>query len=217
MTVVYGATTQSQKREIKEHFIDKGLYPSKIDQQAVSYICTILREAAREVFPMAFEAMDWIKDLYRIAQKNGNTSFTWRTPNLDSINLLKVEQISKRITSSYLGKITIPLTEIKEPNYNKMKTSLVPDFVHSYDSCVLKSSFQDWTKPLTVVHDCFKVLPNDMDLAKKRIRHGFYKVCSGDPLAQLADDLGVTEEQLPRLQQGTGCLEEVLNSSYMFN
>ncbi len=78
-----------------------------------------------------------------------------------------------------------------------MKTSLVPDFVHSYDSCVVKSPFQDWTKPLTVVHDCFKVLPNDMDLAKKRIRYGFYKVCIGDPLAKLADDLGVTEEQLP--------------------
>ena len=217
MTVVYGATTQSQKRDIKQHFMDKGLYPSKIDKQAVSYICTILREAAREVFPMAFEAMDWIKDLYRIAQKNGNTSFTWTTPNLDSINLLKVEQLSKRIKSTYLGYLTIPLTEIKEPNYKKMKTSLVPDFVHSYDSCVLKSSFQDWIKPLTVVHDCFKVLPNDMDLAKKRIRHGFYKVCSGDPLAQLADNLGVTEEQLPRLQQGTGCLEDVLNSSYMFN
>ena len=89
--------------------MDKGLYPSKIDKHAVSYICTILRESAREVFPMAFGAMDWIKDLYRIAQKNGNTSFTWRNPNLDSINLLKFEQIYKRIASSYLGNITITL------------------------------------------------------------------------------------------------------------
>ena len=44
-----------------------------------------------------------------------------------------------------------------------------------------------------------------------------HNVCSSDPLARLADDLGVTEEQLPRLEQGTGVLEEVLNSSYMFN
>ena len=217
MKVIYGATLQTNRREIKEYFIAKGLFPNKIDYQAVSDICSILREASQQVFPMAFEALDWIKDLYRIAQKNGNTSFSWNTPNLDSINLLKVEQVTKRITSTYLGKITIPLTEIKEPNYNRMKTSLSPDFVHSYDSCVLKSSFQDWSKPLAVVHDCFKVLPNDLDLAKKRIRHGFHKVCSGDPLARLADDLGVTEEQLPRLKQGSGVLEEVLNSSYMFN
>ena len=217
MKVIYGATLQTNRREIKEYFIAQGLFPNKIDYQAVSDICSILREASKEVFPMAFGALDWIKDLYRIAQKNGNTSFTWNTPNLDSINLLKVEQVTKRITSTYLGKITIPLTEIKEPAYNRMKTSLAPDFVHSYDSCVLKSAFQDWSKPLAVVHDCFKVLPNDLDLAKKRIRHGFHNVCSGDPLARLADDLGVTEEQLPRLEQGTGVLEEVLNSSYMFN
>ena len=155
----------------------------------MSYLCKVLEEASREVFPMAFEALDWIKKLYRAAQKNGNTSFTWNTPSLDSINLLKVDQVSKRINSSYLGKITIPLSEIKEPNYNKMKSSLAPDFVHSYDSCVLKSAFGDWNRPLVVVHDCFKVLPNDMDLAKERIRHGFVHVCSDDPLAKLADDL----------------------------
>ena len=57
-----------------------------------------------------------------------------------------------------------------------------------------------------------------MDLAKARVRHGFIHVCSGDPLARLADDLGVTEEELPRLKQGTGKLSAVLNSSsYMFN
>ena len=56
-----------------------------------------------------------------------------------------------------------------------------------------------------------------MDLAKERIRHGFVHVCSDDPLAKLADDLGVTEEELPRLKQGEARLEDVLNSSYMFN
>ena len=57
-----------------------------------------------------------------------------------------------------------------------MKTSLALDLVYIYDSFVLKSAFQDWTKPLSVVHDCFKVLPNELDLAKKRIRHGFHNV-----------------------------------------
>ena len=82
-----------------------------------------------------------------------------------------------------------------------MKTSLSTDLVHSYDSCVLKSAFQDWSQPLEVVHDCFNVLPKDLDLAKKRIRHGFHKVGSGNPLARLADDIGVTKEQLPSLKQ----------------
>ena len=96
-----------------------------------------------------------------------------------------------------------------------MESSIAPDFVHSYDSCVLKSAFGDWNRPLVVVHDCFKVLPNDMDLAKERIRHGFVHVCSGDPLAKLADDLGVSEKELPRLKHGEARLEDVLNSNYM--
>ena len=104
-----------------------------------------------------------------------------------------------------------------KPAYKRMESSIAPDFVHSYDSCVLKSAFGDWNRPLVVVHDCFKVLPNDMDLAKERIRHGFVHVCSGDPLARLADDLGVSERELPRLKQGEASLEDVLNSSYIFN
>jgi len=60
-------------------------------------------------------------------------------------------------------------------------------------------------------------LPNHMDRAKERIRNGFVYVCSGDPLARLADDLGVSAQQLPRLEQGSGDLNSVLNSAYMFN
>ncbi len=91
-----------------------------------------------------------------------------------------------------------------------MRDALAAGFVHNFDSSVLKSAFGYWNRPLVVVHDCFKVLPNDMDLAKERIRHGFVHVCSGDPLAKLAEDLGVTEEELPRLKQSEARLEDVL-------
>ena len=56
-----------------------------------------------------------------------------------------------------------------------------------------------------------------MDRAMERIKKGFVHVCSGDPLARLADDLHVTEEELPRPKQGFGRLIEVLDSAYMFN
>ena len=219
MKKVYGAKQRTNEREIKNYFIDRKLFPKTIDYTSIKYLTEVLRDASEEVFPMAFAALDWIQDLYSIAQKKKPSpdSFTWTTPNLDSIDLKKAEQKVKRITSSCYGKTTIPLSETKEPAYLRMKSSLAPDFIHSYDSCVLKSAFQSWDKPLVVIHDCFKVLPNDMDLAKDRIRHGFVYTCNGDPLARLADDLGVTEDELPRLKQGNARLEDVLNSSYMFN
>ena len=51
----------------------------------------------------------------------------------------------------------------------------------------------------------------------ERVKKGFVHVCSGDPLAQLADDLEVSAKQLPRLKQGTGNLLAALESQYMFN
>ena len=38
-----------------------------------------------------------------------------------------------------------------------------------------------------------------------------------DPLAKLADDLNITEDELPRLKVGNGCLEDISQSAYMFN
>ena len=86
------------------------------------------------------------------------------------------------------------------------------------DATVLKSSFQDWHQPIALIHDCLKVLPNDMDKAKERVKHGFVQACKGDPLARLADEMEVSSEQLPRLKQGSGDLSAVIDSSsYMFN
>jgi hypothetical protein len=219
MKKVYGAVWSTNEREVREYFREKKVFPKTIDHECTKYLTDVLRDASEEVFPMAFAALDWIQNLYSTAQKKKPSpdSYTWTTPNLDSIDLKKADLKVKRIETSCYGRTTIPLTEIKEPAYRRMKSSIAPDFIHSYDSCVLKSAFQNWNKSLVVIHDCFKVLPNDMDLAKDRIRHGFVHVCSGDPLARLADDLGVTEEELPRLKQGNARLEDVLNSSYMFN
>ena len=217
MKKVYGAAYGTNRYEIKEEFIKQGKYPNPINKEALSQITNVLRDASKEVFPMAFQALTWIKKLIKAGQENGSTSFTWTTPNLDSIHLNKVEYETERIDSSFVGRISIPLDEVKNPNFTRMKSSIAPDFVHSYDAAVLKSAFQDWHKPLAVIHDQIKVLPNDMDTAKERIRKAFVHVCSGDPLARLADDLGVTAEQLPRLKQGTGRLEDVLDSAYMFN
>ena len=50
-----------------------------------------------------------------------------------------------------------------------------------------------------------------------RVRDGFASIISGDALGHLAEDLGVSEEQLPRLPQLDGDLSAVLKSRYMFN
>ena len=127
----------------------------------------------------------------------------------------KIDVIQARTT--HLGKVTLGVGEGQRPDYKAMEKALAPSFVHNYYAAVLKSSFQDWYQPIALIQDCLKVLPNDMDKEKERVKHGFVQVCKGDPLARLADEMEESSEELPRLTQGSVDLSAVLDSSsYMF-
>ena len=217
MKILYNASPRTNREDVRTEFVKQGLYPNPLDDKTITRITKLIVDASRAVFPMAFEAKEWIQKLCKIAKENGSQALLWTTPTQDSIELIKFNYKQKDIVTSHHGKVRIGTGEPKEINYRKIASALAPDFVHSYDASVLKSSFKDWDRPIALIHDCLKVLPNDMDRALERIRKGFVHVCSGDPLARLADDLEVSEEKLPRLTQGTGDLLQVLDSAYMFN
>ena len=90
--------------------------------------------------------------------------------------------------------------------------------MHFYESVLLKESFSEWQHPITVIHDCIRMLPRDMDRALDKIRDGVSPfIFSRDSMSGLADDLSVSEEQLPSLHQLDSELNMVLKSGYMFN
>jgi DNA-directed RNA polymerase len=215
MKVLYGATDSRNRTDVKMVLIDDGLFPDKVDYKGVIQLTKLLRVASQSVFPKAFEALDWLRDLYNLAKKNGSKSLRWTTPNDDSIHLIENKTLFIDVRTSHLGQVRLGTEQGDVPDFYAMRNAIAPSFVHSYDACVLKSSFKDWTHPLSVIHDCIKVLPNDMDRALDRVKKGFVHVV--DPLARLADDLGVTKKQLKRLPQGTASLEDVLDSTYMLN
>ena len=92
-----------------------------------------------------------------------------------------------------------------------------PDFVHSFDACLLKTAFQQWNKPLVTIHDCIAVLPNDMDDAQERIRRAMIHICQGDPLAKLSDDLKVSPNPIGLLETGKGKIKQSETTDKMFN
>ena len=219
MVHLYGATHGTIRNRIVDVFMklkqygrDKAVTWEMCDQMA-----HLVANAAKQVFPKAYEALDWLQKLARIAAQNGATDFKWFTPTDDQINLQIFESNTVRINTSHLGKVTIPTGRSKELAMNKMKAAFPPGFIHSYDAALLKTAFNDWKHPLAVIHDCIRVLPNHVDEAHNNIRQAFISVCAGDPLARLADDLKVTEDQLPRLTQGDQNLDAVLDSPYLFN
>ena len=111
----------------------------------------------------------------------------------------------------------IAVGSVNKPNEKRLKSGFAPNFVHSYDACLLKTAFQQWNKPLVTIHDCIGVLPNDMDDAQERIRTAMIHVCQGELLAKLADGLKVSSEVLPRLAIGKGKPNQMQNADKMFN
>ena len=111
----------------------------------------------------------------------------------------------------------IAVGSVNKPNEKRLKSGFAPNFVHSYDACLLKTAFLQWDRPLVTIHDCIAVLPNDMDEAHIRIREGLIKICNGDPLNQLANCLGINQKTYKRLPPLNGSLSEVRDSIFIFN
>ena len=219
MVHLYGATHGTIRDKVISVFVKQNQFgrDREVSWEMCNQIAYLVQDAAKQIFPMAYQALDWLKDLGRIAAKKGITDFRWFVPCGDSISLQEYLSNSVRINTSHLGKVTIPTGRSKELDLSGMKAALAPSFIHSYDAALLKLAFDGWNKPVGVIHDCIRVLPSHIDEAHKCIRESFLEVCSGDPLRRLADDMGVTEDELPRLIQKDQDLNVVLNSPYLFN
>lgn len=214
MTAIYGAKNKTFKERIEAALVKADDCP---DQETLWSLASLIYEASRQVFPAAFKALEWLQRLAKQAHKQGSTSLVWNTPTNDTIHLVKYKQEMTDVYTTFNGKLSFGDWNKDNPWLEREQSSFVPSFVHSLDAALLKESFSDWQHPLSVIHDCVLVLPSDMDRAMDRLRDGFVSVASGDPLAALAEDLGVAAADLKRLEQGDQSLDCIYQSKYMFN
>ena len=218
MVAIYGGSYRTNREDVIEALRKEGLYPDPISWEESKTVTDLLTEASKAVFPAAFETLAWLKKLAQAALKAEATAFSWTTPTGDLIHQAEYENADPiRIQTHLLGKVSVGLGSIDLPDTKRLLSGFSPNFVHSYDAALLKAAFHDWTRPLVTVHDCVGVLPIDMDNALERLRRAFVRVCEGDPLSSLANDIGVDPKTLRRLGQGDGQLHDVLKSEYMFN
>ena len=217
MIAIYGGSYRTNRSDILDALKKLGSYPDTVSWEDTKVMTDILQKASKSVFPAAFETLDWLKKLCTLAIENGATSLIWETPCGDLIHQAEYEVDSIEVDTYGHGRMRIAVGSVNKPNEKRLKSGFAPNFVHSFDACLLKTAFQDWTKPLVTIHDCIAVLPNDLDSAQERIRRAMIHVCQGDPLGKLADGLKVCREQLQRLDLERGELLAILESNYMFN
>ena len=219
MVMLYGATTYTVKQKVKAVFQDLNQYGKnkEVTSEMCQRMAQLLQKASSDVFPAAFEALTWLKKLAKHSSKTKPPSFSWVTPSGDLIKYrnYKVETLDIRLP--HLGKVRIPLDSSNELDYKEMINALCPSYIHSLDASLLKIAFNEWNRPITSIHDCFKCLPSEMDRAQDAIRKAFYSVCDGNPLKLLAEGLQVTTDTLDNLPQGKGDLKSVFGSTFLFN
>jgi hypothetical protein len=231
MVLIYGAVLVTVAERIQEVLKDNkklrevrwvdGIPHEVFDPNKCSYKDTFrigryVIAAAKECFPKAFQALDWIRKLAKLAAEQGAEDFHWTSPAGDHISLLEREVILREFRTSHLGKCSLPVGR-GGPDYPAMVKALSPGLVHSLDAALLKIAFDGWTESLSCIHDCVVLHPCDVDAAMVRIRAAFQATCDGNPLADLADSMGISAQMLPRLEQGDGKLEKVHESVYLFN
>jgi len=218
MIAIYGGSYRTNRDDVVEALRKEGLYPDPISWEDTKTITNLLTKASKQVFPAAFETLEWLRKLASAAIKADATAFCWGTPTGDLIHHAEYEYAEPiRVQTHLLGKVSIGLGSVNVPDTNRLKSGFSPNFVHSYDAALLKAAFHDWKRPLVTIHDCIGVLPTDMDDALGRVLRAFARVCGNNPLSSLADDLGVGTASLERLSQGIGDLNQVMESEYTFN
>jgi DNA-directed RNA polymerase len=195
--------------------MSSGLYPEPLGWNGANTIACIIQEASKQIFPQAFKALDWLKRLGKLALKSGCEEFVWSTPTGDRIALRELERDKMVIRTKHLGQLTVATGYSTRLSPKEMVNALAPSYVHSLDATILKAALGDWRHPVACIHDCVAVLPSDMDRMMERLRKSFVFTVSDNPLSRLADDLGVTTEQLPRLPLGTAELSSI--SPFLFN
>jgi DNA-directed RNA polymerase len=215
LVAIYGGSHGTRTKRVIQSLMSSGCYPDPLGWKDANAIAAIVQQASIQIFPLAFKALEWIKKLGKIALANGSQEFVWSTPTGDRIALRELERESKEIRTKHLGRLTVATGYSGRLDSKAMINALAPSFVHSLDACVLKAALADWRHPVASIHDCVAVLPSDMDRMLDRLRKAFVFTVSGNPLARLADDLGVTPHQLPRLDQGQADLSSI--SQYLFN
>ena len=214
---------------------DKKAYQIFDNKEDIHYADTkvltdVILGCSKAVFPKAYESLTWLEKLFKLAVKKDRRNVKWTVPTGDTIHVAIHKVDAEPVYTSHLGKVMIAKGNGRGGNSGKgaidmpaVVAASIPGYVHSFDSALCKEAFNTWSHPLSLTHDCFKCLPCHLDLAMDRVRDAFMSIVSDDPqtgldpLAKLADDLNITEDELPRLKFGNGCLEDISQSAYMFN
>jgi DNA-directed RNA polymerase len=235
MTLAYGSKMYGFKDQIMEdHLIPAkkhmgDAFPFYGDgYSAASYMAKKIWDAVNVEIKGAGEAMAWLQDVVKVANKDGN-EVVWTTPAGFKVEQSYIQMKDRNIETSLNGRIQIRITEATDNIDARLQTQgIAPNFVHSMDSSHLMFTVcranDSGIKSFAMIHDSFGTHAADTDELFATVRDTFVEMYQdNDVLKQFKEQVayGLTNPDLvgvlPKpLTMGTLDLEEVKYSLYCF-
>jgi DNA-directed RNA polymerase len=211
MTIPYNISLNGIGEHLKEHFLSFKDADGKFIGYLVPEIATLDKESlvlsssefgelTKIVFNVLTKEMPSLKNLGNYLESlvtilaEFNLPVIWITPAgmIIKLSTVKMQEIETKINLIDKGrhKVTISLPT-KKLNIRKIKTSLMPNLIHSLDACNIHLLVNELLEgerrlPLYTIHDCFASTPNNISTLEIYIKRTFLKIYfEGDYLEEM--------------------------------
>jgi DNA-directed RNA polymerase len=239
MTLCYGSKQYGWKEQLMEDFMDvykkevslgsRSAHPFSDPGKASAYMAKKLDIALRMTVEAAVEGMDWLQETASVLAKE-NKPLVWTTPVGFPVVNGYYEPILKRIDIKIKGrrlqnKLLLGYTD--QLKRTKQRSTIAPNFVHSYDAChlmmVALQAKREGINSFLLIHDSFGCLPSDMDRFAQIVREQFVVLYENhDPFMAIHENalIALSDKGRRNLTEppakGSLKIEDIQSSKYAF-
>ena len=239
MTLCYGSKQYGWKEQLMEDFMDvykkevslgsRENHPFTDPGKASAYMAKKLDIALRMTVEAAVEGMDWLQETAAVLAKE-NKPLVWTTPVGFPVVNGYYEPILKKINIQIRGRRmrnTLLLGYTENLKRTKQRSTIAPNFVHSYDAChlmmVALQAKKEGINSFLLIHDSFGCLPSDMERFAEIVREQFVVLYENhDPFMAIHENalIALSDKGRKNLTEppakGTLKIDEIQRSKYAF-
>lgn len=239
MTLCYGSKQYGWREQLMEDFMntyDKEVklgqresHPFTEPNKASGYMAKKLDVALRKTVKAAVEGMDWLQTTSGLLASE-NKPVVWTTPVGFPVVNGYYEPILKRVDITIKGRRhrqTLLLGYTDQLKKTKQRSTIAPNFVHSYDACHLMmvaiEAKKQGINSMLLIHDSFACLPTDMGQFANIVREQFVKLYEHhDPFQAIHENalIALSEKGQGKLtappNKGSLDIRDILQSQYAF-
>ena len=229
MTTPYGVSRDGMKEQLLTELNPKDYtFVDTSFARMCVYLADRNREGIEKVVVASKDAMAFLKDMARVANKEDKAIF-WTTPSGFLVRQRYLKFASKRV-DTFWGGTRIRLNvgeETSKIDHTKTVNGQSPNYVHSMDASHLvltvDACLDKGVENFGMIHDSFATHAGNTDKLRDTLREEFVKMYSENQLARFRDEIASqlspkNAKKLPEIpKQGNLDITKVLNSTYFFS